>query len=928
MKRTIRISGHLAALGGVLIGLAGAQKAAAQFNDIQNFDGTANSFFAFPAGTVPYWSVADGCSPGVLFANGTRGDNGTSCLRSLLPTAVGTRMIRDLNPGPGSSTVSQMQVTGLDVIWRLWVSADDGSAAAGHELYRILGPLYPVMTLETDINTGPAGSNPSGLFQHNPGAVGRAYFSADDGINGRELWLSNTNGGLIVTTTMVSDINPAGSSDPDGFSAAASLANHLVVFAANDGTNGREIWKTDGTAANTAMVMDINAVAAGASSDPESLTSVVFSTTAGALDIRAFFTADDGVNGRELYRTNGTLAGTGICKDIVAGAGSSSPANLIAANPLSAGVATPTLFFTADSDGINGSELWKSRGALDGSDTVQVYDPGAAGSPANLTAVTGLNLVFFTIGNELWKSTGTAAGTAMVMSFAAPPTNLISAGSGTTAALFFAADDGTGSGVELWKSTALLATQVKDVRVGPDSSSPTNLLAMGATVYFSADDGASGRELWRTDNTAGALRVKDINPGPSDSNPAKLTNLDGTVVFTADDGTHGVELWQTDGFEAPNHSGMSYNWDLSSLIQAKTGDPAMIGVAGTDANPISVYWLYDFAALGGAAGISEAAHQINMYVELTDGTDRAPLAITNVDCGDGNLPRPRAALTDGANHNVLAFGMVSVLDQDPCDTDPRGPGSPGVPFAYVPAVYDGHDWIPMSLAEFPADVPTAPPTGKAIGQTGTFAYLHSGHPANLVPATSDPLQTKRFAWGRIDVWSDYMTVIWGSKQHNLIWVATLPRQYKGAFKSLYTGNGACVQPAYPYYTDSMHITGGAFTNTVEPYGACCAPAGCRETSTAAECSDGTFTPFKHCDDPDYNCCPIPWADHDSDGDVDSADFGKLQGCYTGDVGNVAADCICFDHNNDDKIDQTDLMLFIDCGTGPSVIPGSLPPGCE
>jgi hypothetical protein len=67
--------------------------------------------------------------------------------------------------------------------------------------------------------------------------------------------------------------------------------------------------------------------------------------------------------------------------------------------------------------------------------------------------------------------------------------------------------------------------------------------------------------------------------------------------------------------------------------------------------------------MGGGSGVSEAAHQINTYVEITNGTDRAPLNITQVDCGDGNLPRPSAALTDGNNHAAVAFGIVAVLDQ-------------------------------------------------------------------------------------------------------------------------------------------------------------------------------------------------------------------------------------------------------------------------
>ena len=38
-----------------------------------------------------------------------------------------------------------------------------------------------------------------------------------------------------------------------------------------------------------------------------------------------FFTADDGVNGNELWKSDGTEAGTVLVKDINPGSGSSSP---------------------------------------------------------------------------------------------------------------------------------------------------------------------------------------------------------------------------------------------------------------------------------------------------------------------------------------------------------------------------------------------------------------------------------------------------------------------------------------------------------------------------------------------------------------------------------------------------------------------------
>ncbi len=100
---------------------------------------------------------------------------------------------------------------------------------------------------------------------------------------------------------LVKDINPTGSSFPTSLTQVGST----LFFAANDGVHGVELWKSDGTAAGTKMVKDIHP--GSKSSWPENLVNVN-----GTL----FFFADDGVHGNELWKSNGTAAGTKMVKDI------------------------------------------------------------------------------------------------------------------------------------------------------------------------------------------------------------------------------------------------------------------------------------------------------------------------------------------------------------------------------------------------------------------------------------------------------------------------------------------------------------------------------------------------------------------------------------------------------------------------------------
>lgn len=92
---------------------------------------------------------------------------------------------------------------------------------------------------------------------------------------------------------MVKDIRPGAESS--GISEFYKL-NDTLYFSADDGSNGRELWQSDGTAEGTLLVQDIAPGSSG--SDPARLTNAN-----GTL----YFAADDGVHGQELW----AIAGSG-----------------------------------------------------------------------------------------------------------------------------------------------------------------------------------------------------------------------------------------------------------------------------------------------------------------------------------------------------------------------------------------------------------------------------------------------------------------------------------------------------------------------------------------------------------------------------------------------------------------------------------------
>ncbi|WP_037952881.1 ELWxxDGT repeat protein, partial [Sulfitobacter donghicola] len=90
----------------------------------------------------------------------------------------------------------------------------------------------------------------------------KGYFVAFDGSNGIELWQTDgTTGG----TVLFKDLNPGGgSSTPSDL----IVADGLMYFGADDGTSGAELWVTDGTSAGTTLVKDVRVGANGSFAQP------------------------------------------------------------------------------------------------------------------------------------------------------------------------------------------------------------------------------------------------------------------------------------------------------------------------------------------------------------------------------------------------------------------------------------------------------------------------------------------------------------------------------------------------------------------------------------------------------------------------------------------------------------------------------------
>jgi ELWxxDGT repeat protein len=231
----------------------------------------------------------------------------------------------------------------------------------------------------------------------------RLFFITDDGVHGRELWVSD---GTPAGTRMVVDIAPGGSADEpaSGICGDSSFEGvrmyaygERLVFAADDGVHGCEPWLSDGTAAGTRMIADLNPGSAGSLNWPTEW----FSTRAVViLGEQLIFPATDGVHGTELWISDGSAKGTRLLQDIAPGAATSAPDELAVLNG--------RLFFSAD-DGDHGREPWVSDGSTEGTRMIGDIAPGSHGSDAAEWAWLGSRLYFTaddgTHGKEVWTVT-------------------------------------------------------------------------------------------------------------------------------------------------------------------------------------------------------------------------------------------------------------------------------------------------------------------------------------------------------------------------------------------------------------------------------------------------------------------------------------------------------------------------------------------
>lgn len=417
--------------------------------------------------------------------------------------------------------------------------------------------------------------------------------------------------------------------------------NGTLFFTGNSNEHGRELWKTDGTAEGTSLVKDINEGPEDSGYGIEDHRYIIF-------DNQLYFLAFDGISGYEIWKTDGTEAGTVPVTDINP-TGSCNCQYFIALND--------HFYFVAD-DGTSGRELWKSDGTTEG--TMQVKDiyPGEDNGLSNRPLAVFKDQLFFAGANqefrtELWKSDGTAEGTVMVKDIFTERNNINRNSNPenflpTSDYLYFTANDSTGE--KFWRTDGTEAGTEKVLELEADFYS--EIIMAAGKFLFAANDEDHGFEMWRADtNMSNPVRMTDIAPGVFNADPRMIGFLNGSLYFTAEDEDHGREIWTLTPFTP--EVGIDMTGGELCSEEDTAGFSALVSEAGPD---YSLQWLVNGEVQSGAIAEQYSASgfadgdEVSVQLAVSDNVWATSYSVFS-DIFEISFETPDASLT--LNGNIL-----------------------------------------------------------------------------------------------------------------------------------------------------------------------------------------------------------------------------------------------------------------------------------
>lgn len=241
-------------------------------------------------------------------------------------------------------------------------------------------------------------------------------------------------------------------------------------------------------------------------------------------------------DGAEIWKTNGTIAGTQILKSFTVTNSNATVTSLENINN--------SLYFFDNTSNSNYCNLYKSDGTTAGTTIIQTFTASFSSRGKRLTQINGTAYFILEQGAQhLWKTDGTAQGCALVKSSLAITSPFLNA-NGTT--VFFAYNTAA-TRLALWKTdgTGVGTVILKDSICQPSMGETTqDFTDVNGTIFFKI---ANKGELWKTNGTSAGTQLVSTQVNYAQS----FTSLNGALYFSnVSSFFSGPELWTSDGTNA------------------------------------------------------------------------------------------------------------------------------------------------------------------------------------------------------------------------------------------------------------------------------------------------------------------------------------------------------------------------------------------
>jgi ELWxxDGT repeat protein len=375
----------------------------------------------------------------------------------------------------------------------------------------------------------------------------RIWFTGFDSADNHELWVTD---GTSAGTQKFMSIYPGASNGLDNSNTKFTVCNNLLFFSANDSAASVELWRTDGTTAGTFRVVDAYP---GVQPGISNINNFMWCVGGDKLLFGARNASETGF----WMVTDGTTLGTRRFHTLFSGV----PTDIRGGSNSTAVIGNKVYFHNLT----NSQNVGFGHLSIADFDTYtvtyyrmmgQTGTVTVAGTVQDMVAIDGK--IYFqgaqgaqsTPGSEPWVSDGTAAGTFQLAEICSGTCSSIPSAwfrHGPNQILF-RAYNGSSQDVYITNGTTAGTSILKKINPSGDSSAFINYAKFNGKTYFDANDGTFGRELWVTDGTtAGTVIVKDINPGTAASLPRAIREVNGRLVFVATHASFGAEIWSSDG---------------------------------------------------------------------------------------------------------------------------------------------------------------------------------------------------------------------------------------------------------------------------------------------------------------------------------------------------------------------------------------------